>query len=54
MYCPNPAADKRAARLIRWLLCACLVAPLLCSCASTSKRAMKREHATPTCLITVK
>ena len=54
MYKPNPHADEYAARLIRWLLCACLVAPLLCACASTSQRAMKREHATPTCLITVK
>lgn len=53
-YQPNPAADHRAARLIRWLLAACLLAPLLSSCATTAQRAQRTEHATPACLTAVK
>ena len=49
-YRPNLAADARAARLIRWLLCACLLAPLLSSCATTAQRIARTAHATPACL----
>ena len=49
-YRPNAAADALAATLIRALLCACLLAPLLSSCATTAQRHARAEHATPACL----
>ena len=54
MYLPNPAADALAARLIRFLLCACLLAPLLSACATTAQRAVRHEHAHPACLNTAR
>ena len=54
MYVPNLRADARAARLIRALLCACLLAPLLSACATTAQRAVRHETAEPTRLITAK
>ena len=55
-YSPNPAADARAVRLIRALLCACLAAPLLFGCASSlaATDSARAEHATPTRLTAVK
>ena len=54
MYSPNPAADALAARIIRALLCACLLAPLLSACATTAQVAVRHEHATPTRLTATK
>ena len=51
MYTPDPAADARAARLIRYLLAALLALPLLCGSCATSLRAADGPHheqATPT------
>lgn len=49
MYSPNLRADARAARCIRFLLCAGLLAPLVSACASslaaTDRPAL--ERATP-------
>ena len=47
MYSPNLRADALAARLIRALLCACLLAPLLSACATTAQMAVRHEHAHP-------
>ena len=47
MYSPNPAADARAARLIRYLLLALLTCPLCCACTTTAHRAIRHEHAQP-------
>ena len=47
MYIPNLRADARACRLIRFLLAACLLAPLFCACATTAQRAVRHEYATP-------
>ena len=54
MYVPNLRADALAARLIRALLCACLLAPLLSACATTAHRAVRHETATPTRLTATK
>ena len=53
-YRPNPAADALAARFIRALLCACLLAPLLSACATTAQRAVRAEHAEPAYLNTAR
>ena len=53
-YSPNPAADARAAGLIRALLYACLLAPLLSACATTAQRAVRHEHAHPAYLNTAR
>ena len=56
MYKPNPRADARACRIIRFLVCAGLLAPLVSSCAS-SLAAVDRpalERATPTRFTAVK
>ena len=49
-YSPNPAADARAVRLIRALLCACLLAPLLSGCATSlaASDSSRLETARPT------
>ena len=54
MYTPNLRADARACRLIRFLLAACLLAPLFCACATTAQRAVRAERAEPTRLATNK
>ena len=54
MYVPNLRADARAARIIRALLCACLLAPLLSACATTAQRAVRHEHAEPAYLNTAR
>ena len=53
MYSPNPAADALAARLIRFLLIAGLLAPLVSSCATSlaATDGPNMERATPTRLI---
>ena len=54
-YSPNPAADARAAGLIRALLYACLLAPLLSACATTppsEAHSIAGETAEPTRLTT--
>ena len=48
MYKPNLPADAAACRIIRFLLAACLAAPLLASCASSLAAAdQPAERATP-------
>ena len=56
MYSPDLRADARAVRLIRALLCACLLAPLLFGCATSlaGSDSARAEHATPTRLTAVK
>ena len=54
MYKPDFRADARACRLIRFLLAACLLAPLFCACATTAQRAVRQERAEPTRLTAVK
>ena len=54
MYTPNLRADARACRLIRFLLAACLLAPLFCACATTAQRAVRAERAEPTRLTATK
>jgi len=55
-YSPNPAADARAVRIIRALLCACLLAPVLFGCATSlaASDSARHEHAEPTRLTAVK
>ena len=50
MYTPNLSADASAVRLIRALLCACLLAPVLFGCASSlaASDSARLETARPT------
>ena len=51
MYSPDPAADARAAKIIRYLLAGLLALPLLCCSCATSLRAAdgpRHEQAEPT------